>query len=42
MDGMDRIARAILDGRTSIEAARCAVDPERAFKDCSPRDLRHA
>jgi hypothetical protein len=39
MDGMHRIARAILDGRTSIEAVRFVVEPAPDYRDCSPHDL---
>jgi hypothetical protein len=39
MDGMHRIARAMLDGRTSIEAVRFVVEPEPDLRDCSPHDL---
>jgi hypothetical protein len=39
MDGMHRIARAILDGRTSIRAVRFVVEPEPDYRDCSPHDL---
>lgn len=39
MDGMHRIARAILDSRTSIRAVQFVVDPEPDVRDCSPEDL---
>jgi len=39
MDGMHRIARAILDGRTSIRAVQFVVDPEPDVRACSPEDL---
>jgi hypothetical protein len=39
MDGMHRVARAILDGRTSIEAVRFVVEPQPDYRDCSPHDL---
>jgi len=39
MDGMHRVARAILDGQTSIRAVRFVVDPEPDFRDCAPEDL---
>ncbi|MGO8872427.1 MAG: hypothetical protein ACLQPH_13690 [Acidimicrobiales bacterium] len=39
MDGMHRIARAILDGRSSIAAVRFSVDPAPDHHDCLPEDL---
>jgi hypothetical protein len=39
MDGMHRIARTILEGRSSIEAVRFVVEPEPDFRNCSPNDL---
>lgn len=39
MDGMHRIARAILDGRSTIMAVRFIDDPEPDYQDCSPGDL---
>jgi hypothetical protein len=39
MDGMHRIARAILDGRASVRVVRFVIDPEPDFRDCSPDDL---
>ena len=39
MDGMHRIARAVLEGRTTIRAVRFAVHPEPDFRDCRPEDL---
>jgi hypothetical protein len=39
MDGMHRIARAILEGRTTIRAVRFARDPEPDFRNCHPDDL---
>jgi len=39
MDGMHRIARAILDGQTSIRAVRFVIEPEPDFQDCSPDAL---
>jgi hypothetical protein len=39
MDGMHRVARALLEGRTTIPAVRFDVDPEPDFLDCSPEDL---
>jgi hypothetical protein len=39
MDGMHRIARAILDGRTTIRAVRFPSDPGPDHPDCRPEDL---
>lgn len=39
MDGMHRVARALLDGHTSIQAKRLARMPIPDFEDCTPDDL---
>jgi hypothetical protein len=39
MDGMHRIARAVLEGRTTIAAVRFVELPEPDFRDCRPEDL---
>jgi hypothetical protein len=39
MDGMHRIARAILEGRTSILAFRLPAIPEPDYRGCRPEDL---
>ena len=39
MDGMHRIARALLDGRTSLTAVRLPVLPDPDFRDCRPDEL---
>ena len=39
MDGMHRIARAILEGHTTIEAVQFVDEPEPDFRDCSPEEL---
>jgi hypothetical protein len=39
MDGMHRIARAVLEERTTVRAVRFAVHPEPDFRDCHPDDL---
>jgi len=39
MDGMHRIARALLDGRTDIPAVRFPADPEPDFRNCDPAAL---
>jgi hypothetical protein len=39
MDGMHRIARALLEGRSEIAAVRFPVDPEPDHRDVRPEDL---
>jgi len=39
MDGMHRIARALLDGRATIDAARFETDPEPDYRNCRAEDL---
>ena len=39
MDGMHRVARALLEGRTSIAAKRLRRLPEPDFTNCRPDDL---
>lgn len=39
MDGMHRIARALLDGRATIKARRLADLPPPDFQSCRPEDL---
>ena len=39
MDGMHRVARAILDGIPTIRAVQFVTDPEPDFRNCSPEDL---
>jgi hypothetical protein len=39
MDGMHRIARALLEGRTTIRAVRFPTLPEPDYRNCSPDDL---
>ena len=39
MDGMHRIARALLEGRPTIRAVKLEMHPEPDFRDCSPGDL---
>lgn len=39
MDGMHRVARALLEGRTSISAVRFDVQPEPDYRDVRPEDL---
>jgi hypothetical protein len=39
MDGMHRIARAILDGHSIIKAVQFIAEPEPDYRDCSPEDI---
>jgi len=39
MDGMHRIARALLEGRTEIEAVRFLSPVEPDYRSCSPHEL---
>jgi hypothetical protein len=39
MDGMHRVARAMLEGRTTITARRLRVLPEPDHTNCRPEDL---
>jgi hypothetical protein len=39
MDGMHRVARAILEGRPTIRAVRFEVDPAPDYQNCVPGDL---
>jgi hypothetical protein len=39
MDGMHRVARAILDGSSTISAVRFDTDPDPDYRNCSPGDL---
>jgi hypothetical protein len=39
MDGMHRIARAVLEGRTTIRAVRFPTIPEPDFRNVHPDDL---
>ena len=39
MDGMHRVARAILDGRTTIDAVQFEVHPEPDYRNCNPAEL---
>jgi hypothetical protein len=42
MDGMHRIARAILDGQVTIKAVQFLDEPEPDYRDCSPEDLPYS
>ena len=39
MDGMHRVARAMLDGRSTIEAVQFVDEPAPDYRDCAPGDL---
>jgi hypothetical protein len=39
MDGMHRVCKALLDGRTEIEAVRLVDDPEPDYVGVNPDDL---
>jgi elongation factor P hydroxylase len=39
MDGMHRIARAILEGQSSIGAVQFEIHPEPDYRNCAPEDL---
>ena len=39
MDGMHRVARALLEGRPTIKAVRLPTLPAPDYRDCRPEDL---
>jgi hypothetical protein len=39
MDGMHRVARAMLEGRSTISAVQFVAEPEPDYRDCAPEDL---
>jgi hypothetical protein len=39
MDGMHRVARALLEGRPTIAAVQFEAQPEPDYRDCHPADL---
>ena len=39
MDGMHRIARALLEGTAEVSAVRLPALPEPDYRDCQPADL---
>jgi hypothetical protein len=39
MDGMHRVARALLEGRATITARRLRVLPDPDYRNCHPQDL---
>ena len=41
MDGMHRIAKALMEGRPTISARRFPVDPEPDHRNCGPADLEY-
>jgi elongation factor P hydroxylase len=41
MDGMHRVARALLEGRATVSAVRFSVQPEPDFRNVRPEDLEY-
>jgi hypothetical protein len=41
MDGMHRIARALLEGKREVSAVRFRSLPDPDYRDCQPADLRY-
>lgn len=39
MDGMHRVAKALLEGQATIRAVRFETDPEPDLRECSPDEL---
>lgn len=39
MDGMHRVARALLEGRRTISAVRFSTHPDPDYRNCQPGDL---
>jgi|SoimicmetaTmtHAB_FD_contig_61_781537_length_1458_multi_2_in_0_out_0_4 hypothetical protein len=39
MDGMHRVVRALLEGRSTIAAVRFEVQPEPDYRNCDPATL---
>ncbi len=39
MDGMHRIARALLEGHATIKAVQFEIQPGPDFRNCTPDDL---
>jgi len=39
MDGMHRVARALIEGRSSVKAVRFIVEPPPDYRDCDPSTL---
>jgi hypothetical protein len=39
MDGMHRVARALLAGQRTIKAVQFKVNPEPDYRDCAPEEL---
>jgi len=42
MDGMHRVARALLDGHATIKAVQFETDPAPDYRNCRPEDLPYA
>jgi hypothetical protein len=41
MDGMHRVARALLEGRSTVDAVRFTDQPEPDHRDCLPDELQY-
>jgi hypothetical protein len=41
MDGMHRVARSLLEGRTTVAATRFLIQPEPDFRNIHPEDLSY-
>jgi hypothetical protein len=41
MDGMHRVARALLEGRSTIGAVRLPVLPDPDYRNCEPNELTY-
>lgn len=41
MDGMHRVAKALLEGQKTIEAVKFSRDPEPDYEDVQPDDLSY-
>ena len=39
MDGMHRVAKAILEGNATIKAVRFLKEPDPDYRDCKPNEL---
>ena len=39
MDGMHRVARALLEGQETIDAVRLPMLPEPDYRNCRPEEL---
>jgi hypothetical protein len=41
MDGMHRVARAILEGRATIKAVRFPIEPDPDYRNCTTEELSY-